>query len=337
MRYYGGKGKLLDFIFATADQEFGSDYSFSDGFAGTGIVSLEARRRGHVVEANDILYFSHCLGVSNLEFGTDGDFRNVGGLESAVQLLNSLEGHRGFISKHYSPNGPAGRQYFSEANASRIDAIRKQLSDWRSRDAISAREIEGLIGLLLRGVNRVSNVTGTYGAYLKSWDPRANKELYLDVLEMNRTGPEGKSFNLDVSSFLRQSQSDVLYLDPPYNSRDYSQNYFLLELISSLGDFEDSAPKGKTGIVAFPDKKSKFSSKRSVFEAFGELFEAIQAPVTLLSYSNEGLVTVQELKNLMSEYGRVEVVNRSHKRFRSINQDGSNVKTEEHILALRKA
>ena len=337
MRYYGGKGKLVDFIFETSRQFAGESYSFADAFSGTGVVGLEARKRSHYVEANDILYFSQCLATSNLCFTSSHGFEKLGGLEFAIEHLNSLHPLQGSITEHYSPHGSAGRQYFSRANAMKIDAIRTQIELWFDAGQVNPTEKQALIGLLMRAINRVSNVTGTYGAYLKNWDSRAHKDLRLDPQELNTYGPIGVSYNLDVNAFLKQSEVDVVYLDPPYNSRDYSSNYFLLELIADGNLSKDLAPRGVTGSISYPEKKSLFSSKRAVRAAFETMFESIQAPIALLSYNNEGLIPIPELVSLMADFGPVEAVKKSHKRFRSINQDGSNVKTDEHLLVLRKA
>jgi adenine-specific DNA-methyltransferase len=335
LRYYGGKGKLVDFIYDSAVQAAGSDFVLADAFAGTGVVGLAFRKRGHKVLANDILYFSHCLNVSNLHH-QGGPFGNFGCIKDAVEALNEVEPETGFLTEHYSDGSTSGRKYFSLSNAMKIDAVRRQVEVWFEKGLIDLAEKEILIGLILRGVNRVSNVTGTYAAFLKSWDPRALKPFALDASEVQIDGPVGKSTNLDVTSFLSTVDAHVLYLDPPYNSREYSSNYFLLELIALGSIPEGLDPRGVTGMVAMTDKKSAFSSKRTARDAFLKLFSGIGSPVSILSYSDEGVVPLEELVEMMASFGSVEVFQRAHKRFRSINQDGSKPTLTEHLMVLRK-
>ena len=308
----------------------------ADAFSGTGVIGLHFRNNGHKVLANDLMYFAHCLNVSNLSLVDSETFAELGGLEEVVNVLNSLKSQRGFLTSHFAPSGSSGRQYFSAENAGKLDAMRLQVESWFNEGVLDLIGKEALIGLILRAVNRVSNVTGTYAAYLKSWDARALKPLTLAASELNMVGPQGESHNVDVNSFLHSTKPDLTYLDPPYNSRDYSSNYFLLELIA-VGHIPNGLqPKGITGMVAMPEKKSLFSSKRSVDSAFDELLSSIQSRIAILSYSDEGLISIDRLKDKMSTFGEVDDFHVDHKRFRSINQDGSKSRTKEHLLVLRK-
>jgi len=336
LRYYGGKGKLVDFIYEVASQEVQGKFTMADAFSGTGVVGLGFRKRGHIVQANDILYFSHCLNVSNLSNVKGEQLAGVGGLDAALMALSSLKPRTGFITEHFSPSSLSQRQYFTSENAGRLDAMRQQIESWFEDGSIDLIEKESLIGLLLRSVNRVSNVAGTYGAYLKSWDSRALKTLKLEGSEWQTDGPVGESSNSDVMIFLQSSIADVTYLDPPYNKRDYSSNYFLLELIALGAIPEGLQPKGITGIVAMPSKKSLFSSSRTAEAAFDELLSSLRSRVSILSYSDEGIIPIDRLKAKMSKFGEVVDLHTQHKRFRSINQDGPKGQLKEHLLVLRK-
>lgn len=336
MRYYGGKSKLLEFITQVAGQEVPGHKSVSDLFAGTGVVGSHFRSLGNQVHANDILYFSYCLNVLSLSFSTAVDCGSLGSFENAIRLLNSLEPEVGFITEHFSPHGDASRAYFTIDNAMKIDAIRGQIHQWVSSGTISKMEEAALIGFLLKAINKVSNVTGTYAAYLKTWDSRALKPIALSPGDISLEGPIGAVTNSDIFALDMTSNPEITYLDPPYNNRDYASNYFLLEVIATGWFDREFSPRGVTGMVNFQDKKSEFSSKRSVEDAFRKLFEHLNSEVTLLSYSDEGLLPISNLVAMMSDYGDVSDIQRSHKRFRSINQDGSKTKLQEHLLVLRR-
>jgi len=337
MRYYGGKSKLLEFIGQVVNQEAPGSQQFADLFAGTGVVASHFRQVGMYVQANDILYFSYCINVLNLAFECNGGFESLGGIRKAAEILNELPVEADFITMNFTPIGDASRAYFTVENGMKIDTIRTQIEKWVDAGVINSIEKAALIGLLLKAINRVSNVTGTYGAYLKTWDPRSLKPLILEAGDAVLIGPLGKATNCDIFSLDMSKCLEISYLDPPYNNRDYASNYFLLELIATGWFTGEIKPQGVTGMVHFPHKKSAFSSKRTVDAAFRRLFEHINSKLILLSYSDEGLLPISYLVGMMSDYGKVEDFQRDHKRFRSINQDGAKKKLQEHILVLRRS
>lgn len=335
VRYYGGKGKLTPFIEEVLATVAPGITTISDNFAGTGAVGLALRKSGYKVSSNDIMYFASCLNVVNLNFTTAPFFQNLGSLENVLHSLNNLEGSTDFITLNYSPAGKMGRMFFTQENARRIDAIRFQIFEWKHQHKISSQEEQFLIGLLLKAINRVSNVTGTYAAYLKTWDARSAKRLELSNSDANYLGPQGSTTNKDIFE-LETSKTEVAYLDPPYNNRDYSSNYFLLEVIAKGWYENEFYPKGVTGLVPFPEQKSTFSSKRTAMSSFEKLLEHVSSDVVLLSYSNEGIVPISELESLFEKHGDLTKFKRQHKRFRSINQDGTKTQTNEHILVLKR-
>jgi len=124
-------------------------------------------------------------------------------------------------------------------------------------------------------------------------------------------------------------------LDPPYNSRQYASNYFMLELIAE-GWFENE-PKiyGFIGMRPYSHQKSDFSRKSTAETALKVLISKVDAKYILLSYNNEGIIDNDKIIEILKHKGKVTVFKKEHKRYRSINQDGSNVKVNE-ILYLVK-
>jgi len=86
-----------------------------------------------------------------------------------------------------------------------------------------------LLASLIEGVPYVSNITGTYGAYLKEWDKRALKAFEMARPDVIDNGKANRSYNADANALIRELEGDILYIDPPYNSRQYAPNYHLLE------------------------------------------------------------------------------------------------------------
>lgn len=328
MRYYGAKTKLLPFI-ETAVKQTGvnGNSTFVDLFAGTCAVGKHFKKLGYTVISNDQLEFSYALSKTFIELNKEPNFNKLrrelsikGGLQSIFDYINKLSKlNAGFIFKNYSPNG--GKKYFSDDNALRIDTYRELFENWKKAELINELEFYYLITSLLRAVNLVSNVSGTYAAFLKTWDKRALKKIILEPVEIIESENKNKAFKEDANNLITRLKPDILYLDPPYNSRQYASNYFILELIAE-GWFEQN-PKiyGVTGMREYVDKKSKYCSKTSALVTLEDLIEkSSKAKFILLSYNNEGIISLPQMVRSLDKYGKVEIFQENHKRYRSINQ-----------------
>jgi adenine-specific DNA-methyltransferase len=342
MRYYGNKTKLVEFIAETADElKISDDRVFFDIFAGTNSVSKYFKHLGYQVIANDFLYFSYVLAQAYVVNNRVPSFSKLNGRLKhhnpldAIEYLNELPGTCDFITLNYSPYKKNPRQYFSVENAMKIDAIRKQIDGWLKKGSISNGEAFYLITALLNAINLVSNVSGTYGSYLKSWDKRAHKKLVLLAPDIIPSSLRNKAINKKAEDVISRYKVDILYLDPPYNSRQYASNYFLLELIAE-GWF-DTKPHiyGHTGMRPYDHQKSTFSMKGQAADALRHLISKAKAKYILMSYSNEGIIPIDEVKDILSTKGIVKTKTFDHKRYRSIGQDGSRGKTIEYLFIVQ--
>lgn len=237
MRYYGNKTKLLDFIHAAVKKSgINGNSNFVDLFAGTCSVGKHFKNLGYTVISNDNLKFSYALSKAQIELNQQPKFtklKNSLGLknQTILEYLNSLnEFEIGFISENYAPMG--GRQYFTDENAKKIDTYRILFENWKNEKLISELEFYYLITTLLQAINLVSNVSGTYAAYLKTWDNRALKPLTLKHLDIIPSKNKNRAYCEDANDLIENLNPDILYLDPPYNSRQYASNYFILELVA---------------------------------------------------------------------------------------------------------
>jgi adenine-specific DNA-methyltransferase len=342
MRYYGCKEKLLDFI-AKGVYETGINHGsiFCDLFTGTTAVAKYFKKKGYTVYANDFLNFSYCLAKAYIESKKYPSFSGlreiIPGLNSSiavnrvVEYLNCLKPINGFIYKNYCPGGTQNldcqRMYFTDINGKKIDAIRTTIEEWRRCGKITDNEFYILLASLIEAIPYVANISGNYAAYLKHWDPRTRKILRLKVPEISFNKNCNKAYQKDANILIRNIRSDILYLDPPYNGRQYAANYFLLELIAE-GWF-DNKPQiyGKTGMRSYNDQKSKFCQKSEVFEVFADIISSANTRYILLSYNDEGLLTEDEIISILNKRGNVKVFRKIHRRYRSINQDSSDRQT----------
>jgi adenine-specific DNA methylase len=343
MRYYGCKTKLLPFIEEVVKKtELNGGTKFVDLFSGTSEVGKHFKRLGYTVISNDFLEFAYSISKSYIESNELPQFKKLrkelllgNEVFSVFNYLNSLKTTEdGFIFQNYSPNG--GRQYFTDENALKVDAIRKQIYLWQKADLLNESEYYYLITSLLEAVNLVSNVSGTYAAYLKTWDKRALNSLVLSPLSIIESGKKNKAFKSDANTIIKEINCDILYLDPPYNNRQYASNYFLLELIAE-GWFE-TLPEiyGETGMRKYDHQKSSYASKITAKESLNELIENTKARFILLSYNNEGFIKKDEIIEILSKKGEVECFTETHKRYKSVNQKASDPKhTDETIYFVK--
>ncbi len=149
-------------------------------------------------------------------------------------------------------------------------------------------------------------------------------------------GPVGKVYNEDINQVIKKIDGDVLYLDPPYNARQYCSNYHVLETIARNDKPE---LKGKTGLREAGEQKSKYCSKKTLENEFEDLISNAQFKYIFLSYNNEGLMSVDKIKEIMSKYGEYRCYTKSYKRFKADKEENRNIaadKTTEFLHCLIK-
>ena len=328
MRYYGAKTKLLPFIEEVVKKTgVNSDSNFVDLFAGTSAVGRHFKKLGYTVISNDTLEFSYAIAKTYIELNKVPQFKKLkahlklrDGNEALFGYMNKLKMRKqGFIFENYSPNG--GRQYFTDENALRIDTFRFLIEEWKYEKKISELEYYYLITSLLRGVNLTSNVSGTYGAFLKTWDKRALKPLEMEEVEIIPSKNKNKTYKRDANELIKEIHSDILYLDPPYNSRQYASNYFILELIAE-GWFKET-PKiyGETGMREYNHQKSRYCLKSSALNALEDLIlNSSKAQFIILSYNNEGVISWAAIQQTLAQIGSVEIFTENQKGIKGIDQ-----------------
>ena len=339
MRYYGCKTKLLDFL-SEGVAKIGINHGsvFCDLFSGTTTVARHFKQKDYTVYANDFLEFSYSLARAYIKNNSHPNFsglkkivNGVNGhssenLSIVINYLNSLSHIKGFIYNNYCPGGTKNldspRMYFTDENGMKIDAIRTKIQRWKGENIINEDEFYILLTSLIETIPYVANISGNYAAYLKEWDPRALKPIKLRVPVIIKSKRKNKAFKEDANTLIKKIYSDILYLDPPYNSRQYAPNYFLLELIAE-GWFNGQEPKiyGKTGMRPYEDQKSAYCQKNEVLTAFEDLIRNAKTKFILLSYNDEGLMSENEITDIISDRGKVHIFKKSHRRYRSINQD----------------
>ncbi|MDR2842718.1 MAG: DNA adenine methylase [Spirochaetaceae bacterium] len=333
MNYIGSKHKLTSFLKSTIYSVVGNDLSnkiFCDIFAGTGIVGRNFKTEVKNIIANDFEYYSYVL-IRNY-IGNHKELKNASEYLIKLNALPLID--TGFVYKNYCTGSGSGRQYFSDFNGKKIDSVRQQIEKWKNSGEISTDLYFFLLAGLLESSDKVANTASVYGAFLKHVKRTAQKELFIEPAMFTLNKNDHQVFNTNSNDLIKKISGDILYLDPPYNERQYGANYHILNTIARYENFE---PKGKTGLPVY--KKSLYCSRASVLSEFEDLIKQAAFKYIFLSYNNEGLMSAEDVKKIMQKYGRYDIATTKYQRFKAdkdINRKYEAEGTEEYLHILEK-
>lgn len=328
MNYIGSKIKLLPFIeksiLSVIDKEC---KVFCDLFAGTGTVGSHFKQKGYKVIANDLQYYSYVLNKQIIGNHLEFEFKNLFGIIDKLEnseledrkyivceYLNTIKGKEGFIFKHYSPNINSERMYLTNENAKKCDAIRTRIEYWKQRNFINENEYFFLIASLIKSVDSIANVLSVYGAYLKKFKKKSLQTFELKPYHLIINDEEHEIYNEDANKLIKNIETDILYIDPPYNSRQYASNYHMLETIAY---YDNPVIYGKTGLRPYSHQKSKYCSVEQAKDAFEELILNAKAKYIFLSYNNEGIIPKDEIIKILKSKGEYGCFEQKYTRYKS--------------------
>jgi adenine-specific DNA-methyltransferase len=302
IKYIGSKRRLVPVLGDLLSRAGAS--TALDLFTGTTRVAQEWKRRGALVTAVDSARYSAVL--AECYIATDAGEVDEAALGEVISHLQTLPGTDGYVTETFSRRA----RYFQQHNASRIDAIRDAIeADWTGHPW---RPI--LLTSLLLASDRVDSTTGLQMAYLKKWSPRSYQPLELRVPGL--LGGAGAVCCGDaVEAVGRLPDVDVAYLDPPYNQHRYVGNYHVWETLVAWDAPDHYGVACKRTDVRDPGTSSVFNRRREAPDALARLVESVRAEVVLISGSDEGWVSVNDLRDMAAGRGAVEVLAFDSKRY----------------------
>lgn len=357
--YLGSKSRLASWICDVATAELDSTVALNicEPFCGTAAVSREAAGRGWGVMPADVGAFA-CVAARAQFLATPEDAieaeRWAAELNSRHAAAAAAGGYAGgYVHHTFSPAG--GRMFFTEANALSIDYYRSEIS---KTSEISSPVADVLVTALLLSCSRNANAIGQFRAFLKEWDPRAQRPMTLDVGALlgdhaERAtvagsmigGWECVSRDAADSAVLAAPLADVLYLDPPYTCRSYAKFYHVLDTVAKGDAPEISVTSPVTGCRADAGTADGlWSSKRGQPQALRDLLARVAAVpnrrtrLVLMSYGEDtgALMTSATIQDIMRPFGEVKVHRRQHPRFNSGKNNGSgSAQVTELLFSLR--
>lgn len=349
-RYIGAKTKISEEILAIISSIVRRGSHVADLMCGTGSISAALRENEYIVTAADIMNASyhHARVLLLLDFPPpflkakkfiDSLFPHnrqtlfpLSEYEKILVCLNSIKPTKGYFWKEFCIEGKpkntlAPRNYFTPENAKKIDALRLCIKQLLAEGQIDEMEHSLLIHDLIMATNDIANIAGTYGHFLSKLVTRAKSPLVLKPTIIKYFGDSQKHTVLKgyAEDLASNITCDLCYLDPPYMKRQYAANYHILE---TLAREDEPEAIGASGLRPWRDQYSNFCTKTKIHQSFRTIFSKLRCSHFLISYSEDGLLPLGELKKIFSEFGRVTVKTFKNKRFKSNDSKLSQYLTE---------
>jgi adenine-specific DNA-methyltransferase len=314
VKYIGSKRLLIPYILdIVKDIPIGS---MLDPFTGTTRVSQAFRKAGWNVCAGDLSWASEAYAALFLMTTP----KDVETLQSLVDELNTLEGKEGWITQSYCDvQGQGGGivRVWKPKNGRKADSIREKIDEWLTSGRIDRLMSLRLVALLILAMDSVDNTVGVQQAYLKDWAIRTDNDLRLTIPSDITEGQIG-TFIPGSCLEVVYPNSTLAYLDPPYSSHSYATYYHIWDSIARWDKPEiclkTNRRKDRTAGHFDESMKSPWNSKKEVAKAFQSLMDRLPVEYILLSYSNESLLSLQDLEPILKKYKSYDIREIDYKR-----------------------
>lgn len=307
-RYLGNKYKLLPFITNIVHDHCHDVRVVADLFAGTGAVSSAFANKQLIT--NDLLFSNY---VSNYAWFGSQDYREQY-IINQIATYNELH----IVEDNYMSDNFANT-FFSMEDCRKIGYIREDIEQQYRLGNMNLREYTLLITSLLYAMDKIANTCGHYDAYRKGGDFDQHLELLIPAASHNNN-PENRCFNMDINKLVSNIEADLVYLDPPYNSRQYCDAYHLLE---NVARWQKPSVEGVARKMDRTNLKSAYCTKAAT-KAFEDLINNIHARYILLSYNNmqnkgnersNAKLSDEDIIRILSQKGNVQIFTEDYKAF----------------------
>ena len=348
--YLGNKRKLLDNI-ANEVQSILNEMEVEkavicDLFSGSGVVSRKLKQYATRLYANDLEQYSYIINDCYLTNKEDfnEDFYNQ--LYEKIQSKGLIEE---VIAQNYAPKDDndikeGERVFYTHENAMIIDTIRAAI------DEVPESYKKYFLGPLLYEASVHANTSGVFKGFYKSKTKNVGKfggegenalERIKGKIELKKpvfsdNDAQITLFKEDANILVKHLQNiDITYIDPPYNQHPYGSNYFMLNTI-----IDNKLGNNISTVAGIPDdwNKSAYNKKNEALKSFEELVKDIDSKYLIISYNNEGFISLEEMQNMLSKYGDLTTKEIDYIAFRgSRNLKERNIHTTEYLFILKKS
>lgn len=304
-RYIGNKSKLNAWIMQVIGENAENAHSFCDIFSGTGTVANQAIPLFDRVIINDLLFSNQAIYGA---FFANGDFDN----NKLIDIINTFNKANPFEDNWFSLS--YGDKYFALPVARKVGYIREQIELLKPQ--LSEKEYNILLASLIYSIDRLANTVGHFEAYIKKPTDKTTMQMHLVEAQ---SFDNVEIYRADANQLARQIQTDIVYIDPPYNSRQYSRFYHVYETLVKWDKPELFGVARKPA----PENLSEYCSSRAL-DAFQDLINNLQTKYIVVSYNNtynsrskssQNKITLEEIETVLCARGETHVFTQNYNAF----------------------
>lgn len=324
-RYTGSKSKLAPWIMDLIFKECEGN-SFADIFAGTGVISSIASNSFRTVIINDFLHSNNIIYRGFFGYG----IWNKDKINNIIKKYNNLSA-KDIKDNFFSQN--FGGRYFGKNDSKKIGYIREDLE--KKKNKLTDKEYSILISSLIYSIDRIANTVGHYDAYIRK-EPKDNRFVF-EIIEPMNDSKKFKIFLEDTNHLVRKIKADIVYIDPPYNSRQYSRFYHILETLTKW----DKPNLYGAALKPEPENTSEYC-KTNAPEAFQDLIDNLKCKYIVVSYNNtydskshssKNKITLNQIENTLEKKGITKVFRKSYRFF---NCGKTNFNNHQELIFITK-
>jgi adenine-specific DNA-methyltransferase len=306
-RYIGNKAKLTDWIMEIIHKETEGNDTFIDIFSGTAIVAREAMKTYKNVVLNDIL-FSNNIAYKAFFDNSKWDSKKIVDIVNEYNTLNPQEIKENYFSKNF------GGKFYEKDVSKLIGHIREDIES--RKNELNEKEYAILLTSLIYTIDRLANTVGHFDAYIKK--PIVKRPLNFRLIQTEDFAG-AKIYNEDSNKLVKQLKGDIAYIDPPYNSRQYSRFYHIYE---NLVKWEKPKLYG-VALKPEPENMSKYCTVKAK-DAFKDLVQNLDVKFLAVSYNNtykskskssKNKIEYDEIVEILNGVGKTKIFEQSHQYF----------------------
>lgn len=305
-RYFGSKQTSAQQVAQLATCGF-SGTTAADAFGGLGTIGAVLKGSGFKVTTCDVLQMPNAFQHARIVCQGRPRFTRLRGhtglqtVSDILQHLDSRSARRSWLVKEFSTE----RQFFTQDNAARIAGAWNTIKRWNEGGLLTESERKFLLASFLNSMDACANTAGTYYAHLKQWHRKALRPFRMQWLPVQEGTAGGQAIIGDALDRLRGRSFDLLYLDPPYNSRDYSRYYHLPESLASL-QRPDTNPLSASGVPLQMLDASPLIRKSAEAAYLQELILAVHWKRLVVQYCDGSHIPMEELRAILRAVGKVQ-------------------------------
>ena len=350
--YIGNKRALLSFIGTAVNlvkEELGTDeLDIMDIFSGSGIVSRYLKKDAKTLYVNDLEKYCETINECYLTNQSDLNIQELKNIYDELVSHISEEMKPGFISELYAPADdeniqPGERVFYTTRNANYIDTARQLI------ETVPEEYKNYVLAPLLYESSVHTNTSGVFKGFYKNsktgigqYGGDGRNALKRILSDINLPFPVFSNYDCDTvitrkdaNELVREMDPvDIVYMDPPYNQHPYGSNYFMLNLIN---DYKRPENISKVSGIPAEWNKSKYNKKQLSYDTMRDLCEHVNAKYLLISFSDDGFISQEQMVNMLEKIGDVRVFDKTYNTFRGCrNLESRKIHVKELLYLVRR-